>query len=103
MINPWRKEVAMSAKKLKPEEKLQIVLEGIREGKISALCRRYNIHPSDYHRWKEQIFKKAKEIFNHSQGKKDPEIERLQKEKERLEETLLDLTCEVQLLKKRVD
>jgi len=91
------KEAAMSAKNLKPEEKLQIVLEGIREGNIAALCRRHAIHPSDYHRWKEQLFKKAKEVFNNSKIKKDPELERIQKEKERLERTLLDLTCELQL------
>jgi hypothetical protein len=54
-------------------------------------------------RWKEITFVRSNPMQIEKYNKKDPEIERLQKEKERLERTLLDLTCEVQLLKKRVD
>jgi transposase-like protein len=34
-----------------PEEKWQIVLEGLRSGKIAETCRKYEIAPNLYYRW----------------------------------------------------
>ena len=37
-----------------PEEKWEIVLEGLRSGNVAETCRRYGIAPNVYHRWKEE-------------------------------------------------
>ncbi len=40
--------------KCNPEEKREIVLEGLRSGNIAETCRRYGIAPNLYYRWKEE-------------------------------------------------
>lgn len=37
-----------------PEEKWEIVLEGLRSGNIAETCRRYGIAPNLYYRWKDE-------------------------------------------------
>ena len=36
-----------------PEEKWEVVLEGLRSGNIAETCRRYGIAPNLYYRWKD--------------------------------------------------
>lgn len=48
----------------KPEEKLRIVLAGMEPGvKVSELCRREGIQPTQYHAWKQQLQSSAEAIF----------------------------------------
>ena len=48
----------------KPEEKLRIVLAGLEPSvKISELCRREGISPTQYHTWKQQLLGSAQAIF----------------------------------------
>jgi transposase-like protein len=35
-----------------PEEKWQIVLEGLKSGNVAETCRKYEIAPNLYYRWK---------------------------------------------------
>ena len=37
-----------------PEEKWEVVLEGLRSGNIAETCRRYGIAPNLYYRWKDE-------------------------------------------------
>jgi transposase-like protein len=37
-----------------PEEKWEIVWEGLRSGNIAETCRRYGIAPNLYYRWKDE-------------------------------------------------
>jgi len=37
-----------------PEEKWEIVQEGIKSGNISETCRRYSIAPTLFNRWKDE-------------------------------------------------
>jgi hypothetical protein len=37
-----------------PEEKWQIVQEGIKSGNVSETCRRYEIAPNLFYRWKDE-------------------------------------------------
>ncbi len=38
-----------------PEEKWQIVLEGLKSGNIAETCRKYEIAPNLYYRWKDEV------------------------------------------------
>jgi transposase-like protein len=37
-----------------PEEKWQIVLEGLKSGNVAETCRKYEIAPTLYYRWKDE-------------------------------------------------
>jgi transposase-like protein len=38
-----------------PQEKYQIVLEGLKGGNIAETCRKYEIAPTLYYRWKDEV------------------------------------------------
>lgn len=58
-----------------PEEKLRIVLAGMEPGvKVSELCRREGIQPTQYHQWKSQLLGSAAAIFGDK--RKDQAAER---------------------------
>ena len=42
------------------EEKWQIVLEGLKSGNIAETCRKYEIAPNLYYRWKDEVEQGAK-------------------------------------------
>ncbi len=43
-----------------PEEKWQIVQEGIKSGNVAETCRRYGIAPTLFYRWKDEAEQGAK-------------------------------------------
>ena len=43
-----------------PEEKWQIVLEVLKSGNVSEACRKYEIAPNLYYRWKDEVEAGAK-------------------------------------------
>lgn len=43
-----------------PEEKWQIVLEGLRSGNVAETCRKYEIAANLYYRWKDEVEAGAK-------------------------------------------
>jgi transposase-like protein len=86
-------------KRWTPKEKLNIVLEGLKNNNVAETCRKHGIYESQYYQWKKKLFDSADDIFQNG-SKKDPEKEKLKKEKEKLEKTIVDLTCELQILKK---
>lgn len=59
----------------KPQEKLRIVLAGMEPGvKVSELCRRAGIQPTQYHTWKSQLLGSAEAVFGDK--RKDQAAER---------------------------
>jgi transposase-like protein len=42
------------------EEKWQIVVEGLKSGNIAETCRKYEIAPNLYYRWKDEVEQGAK-------------------------------------------
>ena len=42
-----------------PEQKLEIVLEGMKSGNISETCRRYELASNLYYRWKDEALQGA--------------------------------------------
>jgi len=84
-----------------PEERLKIVLEGLKKGSsVAEVCRRYGIYPTEYYRYKELALRGALEGLKANPKKKDREKERLEKDKEKLKRAIVELTLENQLLKK---
>jgi len=86
-------------KKRSAEEKLKIVLEGLENGNIAETCREHGIYESQFYQWKKKLLNSANEVYSRK-NKKDPEKEKLKKENEKLKETIVEQTCELQILKK---
>ena len=51
-----------------PEEKWQIVQEGMKNGNVSETCRRYGIGQTLYYRWKDEAEQGASRILRRPVG-----------------------------------
>lgn len=73
----------MKRRQRTPEEKLEIVMEGIKERKsIAEICRTHGISQTLFYRWREQFFEGGKKgLTNGKTGEAAyrAEIEKLQK------------------------
>jgi len=86
-------------KKRSAKEKLKIVLEGLQSDNISETCREHGIYESQFYQWKNKLIDSADKVYSRK-NKKDPEKEKLKSENEKLKETIVEQTCELQILKK---
>jgi transposase len=90
-------------RKFRAEEKIRIVLEGLRgEIPLSALCRREGISPSLYYRWSKAFLDAGKNGLT-VDTKRDAtrvEVDRLKEENEALKKALAETILDVQRLKK---
>jgi transposase-like protein len=86
-----------------PEDRLAIVQEGQLEGS-TAVCRKYNLAPSLYARWKSKYLSKGIEGLKPAYHRIDPEIRALEEENERLKRIIakqaLEIEVKSELLKK---
>lgn len=86
-----------------PEERLSIVQEGQREGR-SETCRKYNLSPSLYDRWRRKYLEHGIEGLKSKYKKIDPAVRELQEENERLKRIIakqaLEIEVKSELLKK---
>lgn len=86
-----------------PEDRLAILQEGQREGQ-TATCRKYNLSPSLYLRWKKMYLSKGYDGLKPSYNRVDPEKRALEEENERLKKIVarqdLELEVKSELLKK---
>ncbi|MEK7281185.1 MAG: transposase [Chloroflexota bacterium] len=80
-----------------PEEKWEIVLEGMRSGNIAETCRRYGIAPNLYYRWKDEAQQGAMAAL----GGKSAAVADTEKERRirQLERSLGRKALEVEVLK----
>ena len=78
---------------------MKVVFEGLQNDNISEICRKHGIYESQFYQWKKRLIGSAGKVFRNKK-KKDPEKEKLKDEVERLKQTLVEQTCELQILKK---
>jgi transposase len=85
------------------EEKIRIVLEGLRgEESIAELCRREGIATSLYYNWSKEFLEAGKRRLAGDTARQatSPEVKELRAEAAALKEVVADLTLENRLLKK---
>ena len=90
-------------KKYSAEEKLQIVLEGLRgEDTISELCRREGIHQNMYYKWSKEFLEAGKQrLAGDTKREADrQEVKEMRSENEQLKELVAELTLKNRVLKK---
>jgi transposase len=85
------------------EEKIRIVLEGLRgEDSIAELCRREGINQNLYYRWSKEFLEAGKKRLAGDTAREatSEEVRSLRREALALKEVVADLTLENRLLKK---
>ena len=85
------------------EEKIRIVLEGLRgEESVAELCRRESIASSVYYSWSKEFLEAGKRRLagDTTRQATSPEVKDLRAEAAALKEAVADLTLENRLLKK---
>src|SRR5210317_2054414 len=90
-------------KQYSAEEKIRIVLEGLRgEESIAALCRREGIATSLYYSWSKEFLEAGKKRLAGDTARQatSPEVKELRAEASARKEAVADLTLENRLLKK---
>jgi len=98
------RDIRRRTRKLRsPEEKIRIVLAGLRgEETIAALCRREGIAESQYYSWSKEFLEAGKRRLAGDTERQatSGEIKDLRGELAALKEAVADLTLENRLLKK---
>jgi transposase len=92
-------------RKFSAEEKIRIVLEGLRgEESIASLCRREGIAANLYYRWSKEFLEAGKKrlLGDTQREATSNEVTDLRKENARLKEVVAETVLENRLLKKSV-
>jgi transposase len=92
-----------SRKKYSAEEKVRIVLEGLRgEVTIAELCRREGIHPNMYYKWSKDFLEagKARLVGDGRREADSQEVREMRSENEQLKAVVAELTLHNRVLKK---
>jgi len=90
-------------KKYSAEEKIRIVLEGMRgEESIAAICRREGISPNLYYRWSKDFLEAGKKRLNGDTVREanSHEVNELKSENEQLKQLVAELSLKYRVLKK---
>ena len=90
-------------KKYSAEEKVRIVLEGLRgEEKISEICRREGIHQNMYYKWSKEFLEAGKQrlVGDTKREADSTEVNDLRSENEQLKVVVAELTLKNRVLKK---
>jgi transposase len=90
-------------KKYISEEKIRIVLEGLRgETSIAELCRREGINPNVYYRWSKDFLEAGKKRLEGDTVREatSSEVNHIKIENNRLKQLVADLMLKNQVLKK---
>ena len=84
----------MKRKTWSNKEKFEIVLEGL-QGKVpvSELCSKYEVHQSQYYKWREQFFAKGSELFNRNDA--DKREARMRAKMAKMQQVIGELTLEL--------
>ena len=92
-------------KKYSAEEKIRIVLEGLRgEESIAELYRKEGLNPNVYYRWSKEFMEAGKKRLSGDTAREatTDEVKELRAEAAALKETLGEMVMENRLLKKSV-
>ena len=93
-------------RKFSAEEKIRIVLEGLKgEAPIAEICRREGISPNLYYNWSKEFLEAGKRRLqgNTTREASSSEVLDLRKENAQLKELVATLSLRNQLLKKSAD
>ena len=102
---PAEKGRERTRRKFSAEEKIRIVLEGLRgEESIVELCRREGIVQNLYYRWSKDFLEAGKKRLagDTARAATSDEVKDLRREASALKEVVAELTLENRLLKKNV-
>jgi len=92
-----------TVKRYNAEEKIRIVLEGMKgETSIAELCRRESISPNVYYKWSKDFFEAGKKRLNSDTVREatSNEVGDLKKENSQLKELVAELSLKNRILKK---
>ena len=90
-------------RKYSAEEKIRIVLEGLRgEESIAELCRREGINPNMYYKWSKEFLEagKARLTGDTKRQATSSEVDELREENEQLKQVVAELLLNNRVLKK---
>ena len=90
-------------RKFNPEEKIRIILEGLKgEDSIAAICRREGIAPSLYYKWSKAFLQAGKRRLKGDTMREanSDEVSELRKENEQLKQLVAELSLKNRVLKK---
>jgi len=101
------KEIKRRTKRIfSAEEKIKIVLEGLRgEDSIAAICRKYDLHPNSYFTWSKEFMEAGKRRLNGDvirEATRD-EVSELKAQNDELKRELANLYLETKSLKKSLN
>lgn len=94
-----------SRKRYSGEEKIRVVLEGLRgEETVAELCRREGISESVYYRWSKEFLEAGKQrlVGNTKRQATSDEVVELRRENEQLKQLVAELALKNRVLKKSV-
>lgn len=94
-----------SRKRYSGEEKIRIVLEGLRgEETVAELCRREGISESVYYRWSKEFLEAGKQrlVGNTKRQATSDDVAELRRENEQLKQLVAELALKNRVLKKSV-
>ena len=90
-------------RKFNPEERIRIILEGLKgEESIAAICRREGIAPSLYYKWSKSFLEAGKQRLKGDTMREanSDEVSELRKENEQLKQLVAELSLKNRVLKK---
>ena len=85
------------------EEKIRIVLEGLRgEDSIAEICRKEGLHSSQYYKWSKEFLEAGKKRSNGDTTREatSPEVRELREEHVELKQLVAELSLKTRMLKK---
>jgi transposase len=90
-------------RKFKPDEKIRIILEGLKgEDSISEICRREGIAPSVYYKWSKAFLEAGKKRLNGDTAREatSNDVSDLRIENDQLKQLVAELSLDNRILKK---
>ena len=90
-------------RKFNPEEKIRIILEGLKgEDSIAAICRREGIAPGLYYKWSKSFLEAGKRRLTGDTIREanSDEVSEIRKENEQLKQLVAELSLKNRVLKK---
>ena len=90
-------------RKFNPEEKIRIILEGLKgEESIAAICRREGMAPSLYYKWSKSFLEAGKKRLKGDTMREanSDDVSELRKENEQLKQLVAELSLKNRVLKK---
>jgi len=98
-----RKTRQATRRRYSPDEKIRIVMEGIRgDDPVSALCRREGISANIYYKWLKDFMEAGKNRLkgNETRDATRGEVQEIKRENERLKQLVAELSLDNMVLKK---